>query len=64
MPDLLTPEEVLARYTEGPDTGIFTDGSCDPNPGPGGWGMVWAEKGQIIEERHGHEGETLSLIHI
>lgn len=58
MPDLLTPEEVLARYTEGPDTGIFTDGSCDPNPGPGGWGMVWVEKGQIIEERHGHEGET------
>jgi len=58
LPDLLTPEEVLARYTEGPDTGIFTDGSCDPNPGPGGWGMVWVEKGQIIEERHGHEGET------
>ena len=58
MPDLLTPEEVLARYTEGPDTGIFTDGSCDPNPGPGGWGMVWVERGQIIEERHGHEGET------
>lgn len=58
MPDLLTPEEVLARYTEGPDTGIFTDGSCDPNPGPGGWGMVWVEKGQIIEERHGHDGET------
>jgi ribonuclease HI len=58
LPDLLTPEEVLARYTEGPDTGIFTDGSCDPNPGPGGWGMVWVENGQIIEERHGHEGET------
>ncbi len=58
MPDLLTPDEVLARYTEGPDTGIFTDGSCDPNPGPGGWGMVWVEKGQIIEERFGHDGET------
>ena len=61
MPDLLTPEEVLARYTEGPDTGIFTDGSCDPNPGPGGWGMVWVEKGQIIEERHGHDGETTNI---
>ena len=58
MPDLLTTDEVLARYTEGPDTGVFTDSSCDPNPGPGGWGMVWVEKGQIIEERHGHEGET------
>ena len=58
MPDLLTPDEVLARYTEGPDTGVFTDGSCDPNPGPGGWGFVWVEKGQIIEERSGHDGQT------
>ena len=61
MPDLLTTDEVLARYTEGPDTGVFTDGSCDPNPGPGGWGMVWVEKGQIIEERHGHEVEQASI---
>ncbi len=58
MPELLTPEEVLARYTEGPDTGVFTDGSCDPNPGPGGWGFVWVEKGQIKEERFGQEGQT------
>ena len=50
MPDLLTPDEVLARYTAGPDTGIFTDGSCDPNPGPGGWGMVWVEAGEIRAE--------------
>jgi ribonuclease HI len=58
LPDLLTTDEVLARYTEGPDTGVFTDGSCDPNPGPGGWGAVWVEKGQIVEERYGHEGQT------
>ena len=58
MPDLLTTEEVLARYTDGPDTGIFTDGSCDPNPGPGGWGLVWVEKGQILEERSGREDQT------
>jgi len=58
MPDLLTPEEVLARYSGGPDTGIFTDGSCDPNPGPGGWGLVWVEAGQIREERNGREADT------
>ncbi len=58
MPDLLTPEEVLARYSAGPDTGIFTDGSCDPNPGPGGWGVVWVEAGQIREERCGRAGQT------
>ena len=55
----LTVAEVLEKYTEGPDTGVFTDGSSIPNPGPGGWGVVWVEKGEIIEERCGHEaGET------
>ena len=58
LPELLTPEEVLARYNAGPDTGIFTDGSCDPNPGQGGWGLVWVEKGQIREERSGHDPRT------
>jgi len=58
LPDLLTPDEVLARYSAGPDTGIFTDGSCDPNPGPGGWGLVWVEAGQIREERNGHAADT------
>jgi ribonuclease HI len=56
--ELLTPEEVLARYTSGPRTGVFTDGSCDPNPGPGGWGYVWVEDGQILGEQHGHEPDT------
>jgi ribonuclease HI len=58
VPDLLTPDEVLARYTAGPDTGIFTDGSCDPNPGPGGWGMVWVEAGEIRAERNGQAPDT------
>ena len=58
MPELLTPDEVLARYTAGPDTGIFTDGSCDPNPGPGGWGLVWVEGGEIREERSGQAPDT------
>jgi len=56
--ELLTPEEVLARYSGGPKTGVFTDGSCDPNPGPGGWGFVWVEDGKILAEKHGHERDT------
>ena len=56
--DNLTLAEVLARYTEGPDTGVFTDGSAIPNPGPGGWGMVWVEGGEILAQRHGHEART------
>ena len=54
----LTLEQVLAKYTAGPETGVFTDGGCSPNPGPGGWGMVWVEKGEILAQRHGHEAQT------
>ena len=50
---VLSPEEVLERYTTGPKTGVFTDGSCDGNPGPGGWGMVWVEEDRVVEERSG-----------
>ena len=28
---------VLRKYHSGADEGIFTDGSCEPNPGPGGY---------------------------
>jgi ribonuclease HI len=55
----LTLAEVLEQYSEGPDSGVFTDGSASPNPGPGGWGLVWVENGEIKAERCGHEvGET------
>ena len=54
----LTLAEVLARYTEGPESGVFTDGSANPNPGPGGWGMVWVAKGEVISQSHGHEAHT------
>ncbi len=56
--DFLTPEEVLARYTAGPKTGVFTDGSCEGNPGPGGWGFVWVEDDEIRAERSGHDPQT------
>ena len=51
-------EEVLARYTDGPQTGVFTDGGSVPNPGPGGWGMVWVEDGVVRDQAHGHEPDT------
>lgn len=54
----LNRAQVLERYTEGPDTGVFTDGSCQGNPGPGGWGAVLVRNGEIIEERHGFEPKT------
>jgi ribonuclease HI len=54
----MTPDEVLATQFGGPDTGIFTDGSCDPNPGRGGWGWVWVEQGAILAEGHGRSPDT------
>ncbi|MFQ5528575.1 MAG: ribonuclease H [Thermoanaerobaculia bacterium] len=54
----LTLKEVLAKYSDGPQTGVFTDGSANPNPGPGGWGMVWVENGEVLAAKHGHEAHT------
>ena len=53
--ELLTVAEVLEKYTDGPKTGVFTDGSSHPNPGPGGWGFVWVDDGDIEREGHGSE---------
>jgi len=54
----LTLAQVLEAYSGGPDTGVFTDGSSIPNPGPGGWGVVWVEGGEVRERRHGHAART------
>jgi len=54
----LTTSAVLDRYSEGPETGIFTDGAADPNPGPGGWGAVYVVDGEIVGEAFGHEPHT------
>ncbi len=56
--ELLSPEEVLRRYTAGPKTGVFTDGSCEGNPGPGGWGFVWVEDDRIVAEQSGRDPAT------
>jgi ribonuclease HI len=56
--ELLTPAQVLARHHGGPKTGVFTDGSCEGNPGPGGWGYVWVEDDRIVTERFGEDAST------
>jgi len=54
----LRPEEVLARYTSGPKEGVFTDGACVGNPGPGGWAYVWVESDRVRSEKHGSDPAT------
>lgn len=54
----LTLAEVLDRFTEGPDTGVFTDGASEGNPGPGGWGAVMVVEGEIVVEDSGSDSHT------
>jgi ribonuclease HI len=54
----LTVAEVLAKYHGGPRDGVFTDGSAEPNPGPGGWGAVYVVDGEVVAQAHGHEPDT------
>jgi ribonuclease HI len=57
--DIITTAETLKRrYTKGPTTGIFTDGSAKPNPGDGGWGFVHVLNNQIISFGSGKDLET------
>lgn len=54
----LTLAEVLDTFRDGPQTGVFTDGSSEGNPGPGGWGAVLVVDGQVVVEDHGSEPHT------
>jgi ribonuclease HI len=54
----LTTDEALALAPSGPDDGLFTDGGCVPNPGPGGWGAVYVVGGRVVDEAHGHDPDT------
>lgn len=54
----LTLAEVLETYSDGPDSGVFTDGSAMPNPGPGGWGAVYVVDGIVRAQDNGHEPQT------
>ncbi len=55
---ILTLSEVLQTYSDGPATGVFTDGAAHPNPGPGGWGAVFVVDNAIITEARGEEPQT------
>lgn len=52
--------ESNARSAENDDprSGVFTDGSASPNPGPGGWGAVYVVDDIIVAEAHGHAEHT------
>ena len=54
----LTLAEVLAAFRDGPQTGVFTDGAAEGNPGPGGWGAVLVVDGQVIAQDYGSEPHT------
>ena len=54
----LTISEVLESFTEGPDSGVFTDGAAEGNPGPGGWGAVLVVDGEVVDEAMGSEAHT------
>ncbi len=54
----LNTTDVLAKYSLGPIDGIFTDGSCDPNPGPGGWGAVYVTNNDIVAQDFGQHPDT------
>ena len=53
-----SPEEALRRFSGGPRSGVFTDGSCEGNPGPGGWAWVWVEDDRVVAEEHGSDPAT------
>lgn len=53
-----TTAQALERYTSGPQDGVFTDGSCSGNPGPGGWGAVRAAGGEVVAQRYGADPAT------
>ena len=53
-----TLDQVLAKYSAGPQDGIFTDGGASPNPGQGGWGYVWVEQGNVVKKNYGKAAET------
>jgi ribonuclease HI len=42
----------------GPRSGVFADGSCEGNPGPGGWAWVRVEDDRVIAQDSGTEPAT------
>ena len=36
---------------------VYTDGCARPNPGPGGWAVVWVRDDRVYRQWYGHEEE-------
>lgn len=54
-----TLHELTRKHAgQGPQHGIFTDGSCHPNPGPGGWGAVAVSNGAVQWSLRGADKKT------
>jgi ribonuclease HI len=45
-------------FSDGPTSGVFTDGSSVPNPGPGGWGAVYVIDNEIVDSLSGTDPDT------
>jgi ribonuclease HI len=41
---------VNEQHLDVPEVDIYTDGACDPNPGPGGWGAIihWGDREWVL----------------
>ena len=52
-----TPAAARAR-DRGPKSGVFADGSCEGNPGPGGWAWVRVEDDRVLAEASGTDPAT------
>jgi len=49
---------------KGLEVAIYTDGACEPNPGPGGWGVVLAHPKKRREEKGGFRLTTNNRMEI
>lgn len=50
---------ILSMQSDLPHIKIYTDGGCDPNPGPGGWAVILVDwKTGKVKEISGSESQT------
>ena len=57
-PALQAKLDAVMQERRGPQSGIFCDGSCNPNPGPGGWGVVAVRDAAVLWSDRGSDSRT------
>ena len=55
---MTSPGSPRGSHPDEHSSGVFTDGSATPNPGPGGWGAVYVIDDRIVAEAHGADPDT------